>query len=91
VLPADGGLDAVVHCEQRFLMRPSARRIVARWLEGERGTNGWEEGSIEYGHRSQEDMGDGSLFPPVRDSYGVEQDAPEVPRTKGLNEKAKRL
>ncbi len=77
-------------------MKPSARRIVARWLsasweEGGRGPNGWDEGSVQYGLRSKENMGDGSLFPPVRDSYGVEQDAPEVPRTKGLNEKAKRL
>ena len=96
VLPADGWSDETVHRGQRFLMKPSARRIVALWLsasweEGGRGPNGWDEGSVQYGLRSKEDMSDGSLVPPVRDSYGEEQEAPEVPRSKGLNEKAKRL
>lgn len=78
------------------------RLIVARWLartassawgEGERDSDGegWYEGDIIYGLKSKEDMGDGSLVPPVRDSYGNPRKPPEVPGSKGLIKKVKGL
>lgn len=79
-------------------MNPSAKRVAARYklaasayVEGEKDESGWDNGFVQRGVRSKENMADGSLFPPVRDSYGVSQDAPVVPGIDGLNEKAKRL
>jgi hypothetical protein len=78
------------------------RLVVARWLsrvassaweEGGRDPNGegWDDGAVVYGLKSKEDMEDGSLVPPVRDSYGKPQSAPEVRGTKNLNQKAEKL
>jgi hypothetical protein len=67
-------------------MRPNPKRVAARYklaasayVEGGRDESGlgWDNGFIQH-EDEPEDMTDGSLFPPVRDSYGRPQKAPRV-------------
>jgi hypothetical protein len=80
----------------------SAKRVAALWA-GKRATSlwqeggvdpdggGWDEGSVQYGLEAEEDMRDGSLVPPVRDSYGNKRTPPDVSGGVNLNELAKKL
>ena len=52
---------------------------------------GWKPGHVQYGLKAEEDMLEGSLVPPVRDSYGNPRETPDVSHGVNLNELAKKL
>ena len=82
-----GSLDKYIRETSRVMTASSAYEQGTREESG----RGWKPGKIQYGLKSQEDMYDGSLVPPVRDSYGNPQETPDVSHGINLNELAKKL